>query len=67
MSKRKQNTPTTLERIENHKGRFVTVSARRNGEVSTFCAKVVNISPNYVTFNNVNGGETVKVAKTSLV
>lgn len=67
MSTRKQNTPTTLERIENHKGRFVTVSARRNGTVSTFCAKVSNISPNYVTFNDVNSGEQVKVAKSSLV
>jgi hypothetical protein len=60
--------PTPVQRIENHKGRFVSVSARNSrGRVNKFCGKVVSITPSYVTFNDVNSGETVKLAKTSLV
>lgn len=70
MSKNKNTpaTPTQIQRIENHGGRFVSISARRSrGAVEKYCGKVVAISPNYVTFNDVNSGATVKLAKSSLV
>jgi hypothetical protein len=51
----------------NHRGRFITLHTRSKRGQQKFCAKILSISNNYVTFVNVNNGEVLKVAKTSIV
>ena len=51
----------------NHRGRFITLHTRSKRGQQKFCAKILSISNNYVTFINVNNGEVLKVAKTSIV
>lgn len=58
---------TTLSKIENHRGRFVSIPVTRNNKVKVYCAKVNSITSNYVTFTDVKTNTSVKVAKSSLV
>jgi hypothetical protein len=51
----------------NHRGRFITLHTRSKRGQQKFCAKILSISNNYVTFINVNNGEVLKVAKTSII
>lgn len=66
-TKNKTVAQTTLNKIENHRGRFVSVPVTRNGKVKLYCAKINSITNNYVTFTDVKTNTSVKVAKSSLV
>lgn len=51
----------------NHRGRFIALNIRSKKGQQKFCAKILSISNNYVTFVNVNNGEVLRVAKTSIL
>jgi ribosome maturation factor RimP len=52
----------------NHKGRFVSLSTKtRDNGNRNFCAKILNESPCYVTFYDINSKKVVKVNKNSIV
>ena len=51
----------------NHRGRFIALRIRLKKGQQKFCAKILSISNNYVTFVNVNNGEVLRVAKTSIL
>lgn len=51
----------------NHKGRFIGLKTRSSRGEKSYCAKIIRITENYVTFINVNDQSLVKVSKNSIV
>ena len=51
----------------NHKGRFIGLKTRSSRGEKSYCAKIIRITENYVTFINVNDNSLVKVSKNSIV
>jgi len=51
----------------NHGGRFVTLNIQNSKHRQSFCAKILNVTDKYVTFENVNDGSIKKIAKTSIL
>jgi hypothetical protein len=51
----------------NHKGRFIGLKTRSSRGEKSYCAKIVRITENYVTFINVNDQSLVKVSKNSII
>lgn len=48
-------------------GRFFTVTHRRKGKVSRYCAKLVGHTPNYLSIYDVNSDSVIKMSKDALV
>jgi hypothetical protein len=51
----------------NHKGRFIGLKTRSSRGEKSYCAKIVRITENYVTFLNVNDKSLVKVSRNSII
>ena len=51
----------------NHKGRFIGIKTRSSRGEKSYCAKIIRITENYVTFLNVNDQSLVKVSKNSII
>jgi hypothetical protein len=51
----------------NHRGRFIGLKTRSSRGEKSYCAKIVRITENYVTFLNVNDHSLVKVSKNSII
>lgn len=52
----------------NHRGRFVSLRTRtKENGVRNYNAKILNVSPCYITFYDVKGKQVVKVAKSSVI
>ena len=51
----------------NHKGRFIGLKTRSSRGERSYCAKIIRITENYVTFINVNDKSIVKVSKNSII
>ena len=51
----------------NHKGRFIGLKIRSSRGEKNYCAKIIRITENYVTFINVNDQSLVKVSKNSII
>lgn len=62
-SREAENLPHYL----NHKGRFIGLKTRSSRGEKSYCAKIIRITENYVTFINVNDNSLVKVSKNSIV
>ena len=75
MEKQKNNIVKTKKSCEaeklphyvNHNGRFVSLKTRSSRGEKSYCAKIVRITENYVTFINVNDKSLVKVSKNSII
>jgi hypothetical protein len=75
LNKEKNNTvntqnPCDLEKQPhylNHKGRFIGLKTRSSRGEKSYCAKIIRITENYVTFLNVNDQSLVKVSKNSII
>lgn len=63
MSKNKVNK---LE-VAANSGRFIGLTIRTRSSEQRLCAKVLNLTPNYVTVWDVNGKATRKFARKSVV
>jgi len=75
LNKEKNNTVNAQKSCEaeklpyylNHKGRFIGLKTRSSRGEKSYCAKIVRITENYVTFFNVNDQSLVKVSKNSII
>jgi hypothetical protein len=75
LNKEKNNTVNTQNSCDpekqphylNHKGRFVGLKTRSSRGEKSYCAKIIRITENYVTFLNVNDQSLVKVSKNSII
>jgi hypothetical protein len=75
LNKEKNNTVNTQNSCEsekqphylNHKGRFIGLRTRSSRGEKSYCAKIIRITENYVTFLNVNDQSLVKVSKNSII
>lgn len=54
------------ESLANHGGRFVTLNIRNKNVNQRVCAKIVNLTPSYVTFYDVNSRSVRKVSRSSI-
>jgi hypothetical protein len=54
-------------KLENHGGRFISLQFKDGKKVKKACCKIIECSPQYVTFQDVNSYQVYKKKFTSFV
>lgn len=54
-------------KLQNHAGKFISLSFKDGKKIKKVCAKVINLTPCMVTFQNVNNFEITTKKISSLV
>lgn len=42
------------DKLKNHRGRFVTVTVKRSTGTTSYCAKILKVTPKSLKFSSVN-------------